>query len=130
MKNKIFRYSESFKRKVVEEYELGEGISDLNRKYGIKGSMTITSWIRKYSSKGFRHEVVHIQTAVENNRVKELEKKVDMMEKVIGRMTLEKLKHEAIMEILEETYGDEIKKNIPSGLLEPSKEPNKNIKEE
>jgi hypothetical protein len=34
------------------------------------------------------------------------------------------------MEILEETYGDEIKKNIPSGLLEPSKEPNKNIKEE
>ena len=128
MKDKIFRYSESFKRK-VEEYESGERITDLNKKYGIKGGMTISSWIRKYSSKGFRHEVVHIQTVEENNRVKELEKKVDMMEKVIGRMTLEKLRHEAIMEILEETYGEEIKKNIPSGLLEASKKPNKNNKE-
>jgi hypothetical protein len=53
-----------------------------------------------------------------------------MMEKVIGRMTLEKLKHEAIMEILEETYGEEIKKNIPNGLLGPSRKSEENTKEE
>lgn len=130
MKDKIFRYSESFKRKVVEEYESGERITDLKQKYGIKGNMTITNWIRKYASKGFRHEMVHIQTAEEKNYVKELEKKVDMMEKVIGRMTLEKIKHEAIMEILEETYGDEIKKKIPNGLRGQSNEPKKNAETE
>lgn len=74
--------------------------------------------------------MVHIQSAEENGYVKELEKKVDMMEKVIGRMTLEKLKHEAIMEILEETYGEEIKKNIPNGLLGPSRKSEENTKEE
>lgn len=126
MKDKIFRYSESFKRKVVEEYESGERISDLKQKYGIKGNMTITNWVRKYGSKGFRHEMVRIQTAEEKNYVKELEKKVDMMEKVIGRMTLEKIKYEAIMEILEETYGEEIKKKIPNGLRGQSNEPKKN----
>ena len=130
MKRKILRYSESFKRQVVEEYESGERIVDLKQKYGIKGGVTITSWIRKYSKKGFRHEMVHIQSAEENGYVKELEKKVDMMEKVIGRMTLEKLKHEAIMEILEETYGEEIKKNIPNGLLGPSRKSEENTKEE
>ena len=74
--------------------------------------------------------MVHIQSAEENGYVKELEKKVDMMEKVIGRMTLEKLRLEAIMEILEENYGEEIKKNIPNGLLEPSRKSEENTKEE
>lgn len=74
--------------------------------------------------------MVHIQSAEENGYVKELEKKVDLMEKVIGRMTLEKLKHEAIMEIMEETYGEEIKKNIPNGLLGPSRKSKENTKEE
>ena len=70
MKRKILRNSESFKRQVVEEYESGERITDLNKKYGIKGGMTITSWIRKYSKKGFRHEMVHIQSTEENGYVK------------------------------------------------------------
>ncbi len=70
MKRKIIRYSESFKRQVVEEYESGERIVDLKQKYGIKGGMTITNWIRKYSKKGFRHEMVHIQSAEENGYVK------------------------------------------------------------
>ena len=130
MKDKIFRYSESFKRKVVEEYESGERITDLKTKYGIKGSMTISNWIQKYSKKGFRHEMVHIQTGEEINYVKRLEKKVEMMEKVIGQMTLERIKLETLIEILEETYGDEIKKNIPDGLLEPLRTSNLNSKEE
>ena len=92
MKDKVFRYSESFKRKVVEEYESGERITDLKIKYGIKGSMTVSNWIQKYSKKGFRHEMVHIQTEEDINYVKGLEKKVEMMEKVIGRMTLERIK--------------------------------------
>ena len=45
-------------------------------------------------------------------------------------MTLEKLRLEAIMEILEENYGEEIKKNIPNGLLGPSKKSEQNTKEE
>lgn len=130
MKEKIMRYSESFRRMVVTEYETGTSIPALKQKYGIRGSETITNWIRKFGKEGFRHELVRIQKADEINYVRELEKKVDMMEKVIGRMTLEKIKSDTILELLEETYGEEIKKNIPSGLLEPSNEPKQKAQKE
>lgn len=130
MKEKIMRYSESFRRMVVTEYETGTNIPALKQKYGIRGSETIPRWIQKYGKAGFRHELVRIQKADEINYVRELEKKVDMMEKVIGRMTLEKIKSDTILEILEETYGEEIKKNIPSGLLEQSNEPKQKAQKE
>jgi transposase-like protein len=49
--NKRFqrKYSEQFKRLVVEEYLQGElSISELMKKYGILGSSCITYWRRQY----------------------------------------------------------------------------------
>ncbi len=110
-KKKIKRYSEAFKRQVVAEYETGISISDLQKKYGINGGVTIPSWIKKYAKQGFRHELVRIQTAEEANRVKELEQQVQELEQTLGKVVLEKLKLESILEELEETYGVEVKKN-------------------
>jgi len=110
-KKKIKRYSEAFKRQVVAEYETGISISDLQKKYGITGGMTIPSWIKKYAKQGFRHELVRIQTAEEANRVKELEQQVQELEQALGKVVLEKLKLESILEELEETRGVEAKKN-------------------
>jgi transposase-like protein len=110
-KKKIKRYSEAFKRQVVVEYEAGCGISDLQKKYGITGANTIPSWIKKYAKQGFRHELIRIQTAEEADRVKELEQQVQELEQALGKVVLEKLKLESILEELEETYGVEVKKN-------------------
>ena len=110
-KKKIKRYSEAFKRQVVAEYESGISISDLQKKYGITGGMTIPNWIKKYAKEGFRHELVRIQTAEEVNRVKELEQQVEELEQVLGKVMLEKLKLESILAELEEIYGVEVKKN-------------------
>lgn len=104
------------------EYESGISISDLAKKYGITGGMTIKSWIKKYAKDGFRHELIKIQTAEEANRVRELEKQVQELEQVLGRVTLEKLKLESIVEELEETYGEELKKNaVQSSQGSPKK---------
>lgn len=111
IKKKIKRYSEAFKRQVVAEYETGISISDLQKKYGITGGMTIPNWIKKYAKQGFRHELVRIQTAEEVNRVKELEQQVQELELTLGKVVLEKLKLESILEELEERYGVEVKKN-------------------
>jgi transposase len=111
MTEKIKRYSESFRRQVVTEYESGTGITSLQKKYGINGGMTIQSWIKKYAKAGFRHELVHIQTAEEVNRVKELEKQVRDLEQALGKVTLEKLKLESILEELGEGQAEEVKKN-------------------
>jgi transposase-like protein len=113
-KPKIKQYSESFKRQVVAEYEAGNSMHALAKKYGITGGSTIKGWVKKYAKEGFRHELVRIQTVEDANRVKELEQQVQQLEQALGKVTLEKLKLESILEELEESYGVEVKKNVPA----------------
>lgn len=110
-KKTVKRYSEAFKRQVIREYENGDSMADLKKKYGITGGSTIPNWIKKYAKQGFRHELVRIQRAEEADRVRELEEQVEELEQALGRVVLEKLKIESILEELEETYGVEVKKN-------------------
>lgn len=115
MTKKIKRYSEAFKRQVVAEYEAGNNLSDLAKRYGITGGVTIKNWIKKYAKNGFRHELVRIQTAEEANRVRELEQQIKELEQALGRMMLEKLKLESILEVLQEKDVGMVKKNeLPS----------------
>lgn len=51
---KVRRYSDSFRRQVVQEYESGEKLEDLRKKYGIGGGSTIQSWIKKFGKGAFR----------------------------------------------------------------------------
>jgi transposase-like protein len=113
MTHKVKRYSETFSRQVVSEYEAGSSIPALNRKYGIHGTLTIPNWIRKYGKGIFRHELVRIQAAGEAEHVHELEKRVQELERALGQVTLEKLKLESILEVLQEDLPQAVKKNEP-----------------
>jgi len=100
---------------VVTEYEAGASVFWLQKKYGISGGHTIQSWIKKYSRQGYRSEVVRIQRAEEAERVKELEKQVKELEQALGRVMLEKLKLESILEVMQEDAAEVVKKNgLPS----------------
>jgi transposase len=114
MTEKIKRYSEPLKKQVVQEYEGGERIENLRKKYGIEGTSTVQRWVKKYGLQAFRHEMVRIQTAEEANQVRKLEKQVKDLQQALGKVMLEKLKLESILEELGETYGDRVKKNAPS----------------
>jgi transposase len=113
-------YSEAFKRQVVSEYEAGISVHGLQKKYDIRGSGTIAGWIKKYAREGFRHELIRIQTKDDIQRIKTLEKKIEELEQALGKVMLEKMKLESIVEVLEESYGVEIKKNeaLSSGDLQ------------
>jgi transposase len=104
------RYSEAFKRQVVLEYEAGISVNALKKKYNIGGTETIHGWIKKYAKDGFRHELIRIQTSEEINRIKILEDQVEELEQALGKVMLEKLKLESILEELEESYDVEVKK--------------------
>jgi transposase-like protein len=79
---------------------------------GISGSQTVYRWIDKYSNEGLRNKAIRIQTAEEANRVRDLERQIDQLERALARTTLEKLKLESILEELEMLYGEEaVKKN-------------------
>jgi transposase-like protein len=115
MTNTYKRYGEAFKRQVVSEYEAGISVNALKKKYNIGGSETINLWIKKYAREGFRHELIRIQTKDEIQRIKSLEKKIEELEQALGKVMLEKLKLESIVEEIEESYGVEFKKNeVPS----------------
>ncbi len=124
MKKTYKRYGEAFKRQVVSEYEAGVSVNSLQKKYDIRGSETIKGWIKKYAREGFRHELIRIQTKDEIQHIKTLEKRIEELEQALGKVMLEKIKLESIVEELEESYGVEIKKNeVPSsgGLQTRSK---------
>ena len=109
-KQKIRRYSDTFRRQVVQEYELGEKLEDLRKKYGIGGGSTIQNWIKKFGKSVFRYELIRIQTAEEANQIRQLTKQVEDLKQALGQVTLEKLKLESILEELEIDNGKIVKK--------------------
>lgn len=111
MKKTYKRYGEAFKRQVVLEYESGVSVNALKKKYGIGGSETINHWIKKYAKDGFRHNLIRIQSKNEIDQIKALEGRIEELERSLGKVTLEKLKLESIVEELEASHLIEIKKN-------------------
>lgn len=111
MPKTIKRYSDAFRREVVVEYEAGGTIFQLQKKYGITGGQTIQTWIKKYAREGLRHNLVRIQIADEINRIKELEDQVQELEQALGRVMLEKIKLDSIVEELLAEDKKGIKKN-------------------
>ena len=115
-------YSEILKRQVVREYEIGHySKENLSLKYGILGSNTLTSWIKKYGTPikdiemGLKKEPPKRLKAVrsrqtEQDRISELEKQL-----AISRQR-EQL-YLRIIELGSEDIGEDLLKKIGIGLL-------------
>ncbi len=111
-KMQVRRYSEAFKRHVVQEYEAGASLTALQQKYGIGSIHTVKRWVKRYSREGVRHDVVHIQSPEERDRLKALEEQVRDLERALARLTLEKVRLEEEVALYRELYGEaEVKKN-------------------
>lgn len=107
------RYSEPFKRQVVAEYEKGASISELCRKYDIGGAVTVQKWIKKYAREGLRHEIMHIQTPTEAQRVQQLTQEIQVLRQALADLTIKNLLLEGTLQVYQNTYGDNVlKKNV------------------
>ena len=115
------RYSESFKRQVVAEYEDGATAFDLCRKYGIGSVRSVTMWVKQYSREGLRHEVVHIQTPDEADQLRCLEQERDVLRQAVADLTVKNLLLEGRLQVYQETYGEAaLKKNAPASSSTPT----------
>lgn len=119
-KTPIKRYSLAFKKQIVREYENGTSANYLRQKYGIGGGSTITGWVRQYGRKGTRYKLMVIQTPEEQNRIRELEARIQELESALAQVTLDKIMLEAIVEVAEQEYGIDVKKN---SVARSSKQP-------
>ena len=75
-------YSMSFKLQVVQEVERGEmSFTGARRKYGIQGSHTVVTWLRKYGNFDWKNQTPSHMPKSQEQKILELEQKVKLLEK-------------------------------------------------
>jgi len=108
------KYSESFKRQVVREYEEGLLNKDqLMEKYGIKGKSRVLTWCRKYGKFAYNTPSQNGRPMKDpqKQRIKELEKKLKEAEL--------KLKvYDKLIEVTNRELDADIVKKIEARLSE------------
>ena len=78
------RYSEAFKMEVVRELEAGGlAFNAVSLKYGIKGAMTVSRWVRQYGN-GTRGKVTRVEKPGEINELKRLTERVRRLESALA----------------------------------------------
>ena len=86
MEKASIRYSEAFKRQVVGELERGRhsSVEKARRVYGIRGSMTVWKWVRKYGSEDLLPKRVRIETLKEQDELKAARKRIRELEAAVA----------------------------------------------
>lgn len=109
----VIRYSLSFKQKVVREIEQ-EGLSygAAMRRYGIKGGETIRRWVILLGKNELLTKVVRVEMKGEKDRLRQLEAEVQRLKIALADATLEKDALQTLLDLVEEHYGIEVKKNL------------------
>lgn len=108
--NRIF--AEEFKKTCVKEYESGQfSVLELSKLYQIN-AVIIYRWIYKYSAYNKRKiKVVEMATS-SKQRLKELQKRISDLERVVGQKQLNIDFLEKMIEIAKNEYGIDFKKNF------------------
>ena len=105
------RFSESFKRKKVQEIESGQvKISEICRVYQIRNP-NVYKWIKKYGSMQKKKERLIVETESDTLKVIELQRKVAELERIIGQKQIERDFKDKMIDLAEEVYQMDIKKN-------------------
>lgn len=118
----FYRYSEAFKLQIVGEIESGLfGIESARRRYGIVGTATIQNWIRHYGKNHLLGKVVRVEKPEERDRVAGLEKKIRELESALAQERVKTLALESLIQVTEEHYGVDLKKNFGRQLSNEDK---------
>jgi transposase-like protein len=106
----IIRYSSSFKRQVVKELESGRfgTIAEAKEHYGINGSATVQSWLRKYGRNHLCAKIVRVEMPDEKDQIRELRKQIKHLQQLLGRKEAENALSEAFLEIACEKLGEDV----------------------
>ena len=105
-------FSEEFKKTCVKEYESGQfSVLELSKLYYIKG-VIIYRWIYKYSTYNKRRVKVVEMATSSKEKLKELQKRISDLERVVGQKQLNIDFLEKMIEIAKNDYGIDIKKNF------------------
>jgi len=115
------RYSEAFKLEVVRKLEEGrfENAGVAGRAYGVRGTHTVASWVRRFGKDHLLGKVVRVMKADEKAEVEALRKRVRELERALADAHLDLKLEAAYLELACEAAGvddvDEFKKKHAGG---------------
>lgn len=114
------RYSEGFKLKILSELSTGKySKRELSRIYGLQSS-TVNEWIKKYDRKDLMNTRIMIENKDEITRLKELQKEIDQLKKLILKKDLDQMVNDSYLEVAAEMLGyknvAELKKKLNTQL--------------
>jgi transposase-like protein len=117
MPGQIIRYSSAFKLKVVSEIESGKfTFGEARRIYDIGGPTTIQRWVKKYGRHHLLNKVIRIEMKDEKDKIKELQNQIKALERVLSQSQVDNLCWKSLVEVINEKYGIDAKKNFGSKL--------------
>jgi len=117
------RYSEEFKRMVVEEIESGVmNVTQACRFYGINGAVSIYKWINQYGMNEQKGKKVMIMTHKEEHELVSLRKENALLKKALEDAEFRAIAWESMVEAIEEDLGLEVKKKPWSQALQEAKQ--------
>lgn len=117
----VIRYSNSFKQQVIKEVEGGRfsNLVEASEHYGIKGTVTVRNWLRKYGKNHLCRKVVRVEMPNEQDEIRRLKKEIKQLKQALGQTQAENVLNQAFLEIACEELGqqvDEFKKKADMGL--------------
>jgi len=113
----FYRYSNCFKEKVVQEVSGGSSISEVCRRYDIKGTSTVQSWLKKYGRTELLNTVIRVKMRSEDDRLKQLESENKRLKIALSDAVLAKDVLETLVEVADEHYQTDLKKNFGQKLF-------------
>lgn len=101
------RYSEAFKRQVVEEIARGKYTCAraARRAYGIGGAATVGEWIRAYGGPELQVKRIRVETMKEIDEMKAARKRIRELEAALADAHMDCLLERAFLEIACERMG-------------------------
>ncbi len=117
-----YRYSEAFKQKVIGEIEAGNySIRQVSKLYKVSDT-SLYNWLNKYGKNHLIGKIVKVEMKGEADRLKQLENEKKALESALAQAHLKILTLESTIEVAEEKYKVDFKKNFGSqGLKEVSR---------
>lgn len=105
------RFSENFKKEKVREIERGfASVGEICKLYEVS-SPAVYKWITKFGNETTKQEWIMVESKSDTRELLELRKKVAELERTIGQKQIVIDFQEKMIELAEDHYGVEIKKN-------------------
>jgi transposase-like protein len=111
-RKRYVRYSICFKEKVVQEISAGSSISEVCRRYGIKGGETVQGWLKKFGRTELLNEIVHVKLRGEVDELKRIETENKRLKILLGEMLISKQELESLILAVNAHYQIDVRKDF------------------